>query len=868
MNPRRKPAPVRLEWPLPDTIADMLPSDVLAALTAWSPKADADATIVDWARAAAAHLRPQSANTATRYARAILRHGIRLHDLGMDPTSSDAFTPAHIEATIAAVFSGLPASTRANETSALRKAGRLLGPHTPKATGAGATRASSSTPYSGTEAEALLINALHLPSARRRRELTCMVALSLGAGLNAQEICALHVGDICTGADGSTVTTSTGAIPVLTDYTSALHEVLVAVGATHRQHQRRRHRCHELLRHQPRHDRLEHLACGCHLARLPAQPGPTACSCPRATPEPPLSERAARTLPGSRRPATAAPARQRDRMSVYVSGHLAISDAVFEQSRQLVNRSGLAGWATNRFTDRLGDYKGGRKAELGFRPLLVGMALCAVTGQGMVLRDVVRTLNALTAAQKSRCDCPAQVSERMVSRRFNALAEMLDASPHSERNRAWIAAHGTKAWTDEAAEREQALQHFIDTLIGASIPARHRATGTTSLAIDATGVASWARQNKKWANKNTATDPDAAWRAHASTKVPAGTKTGKTSFASKAWYGYWLHALVRIPEMTTRKNGQVVFTDTPLFIEAVSLTSAAADMAVEGADLLARHTLASAASPGDIVMDRAYSHGYERFLEPARALGYIPHFGLRTDQLGVNGSVRGMIIVDGQPYSPAMPKRLRHIDPPTIPGATRAEIEAWQAAVAERAPYAIRLRSIDKDTGELHYSCPAARDFTGARCPVKPESLTWAPTLPTLAGPIGTPAGDICAMQRLKVQAEDLPLWQPHPYGSAAWWASMGRRARVEGAFGCLKNTSATGMVRGAVRVMGRAKTAIMVAMFAAATNLHTAQRADDAETANPGDHSPAPVKKRGPRPRTRRLAGVRAALAATSASP
>jgi integrase len=152
---------------------------------------------------------------------------MRLHGLGIDPTvSSETFSPAHIEATIAGEFSRLPASTRANETSALRKAARLLGLHSPQADVASAGRAASSTPYTATEAEALLISALHLPSARRRKELTCMVALSLGAGLSTQEISALHVGDINTGAGGATVTTSIGAIPILSTYVQALHEVL------------------------------------------------------------------------------------------------------------------------------------------------------------------------------------------------------------------------------------------------------------------------------------------------------------------------------------------------------------------------------------------------------------------------------------------------------------------------------------------------------------------------------------------------------------------------------------------------------------------------------------------------------------------
>lgn len=232
MNPRRKPTPVRLTWPLNETTASTLTPDVHAALAAWTPAAAAPAHIIDWSRAAAAGLRPGSASTATRYARAILRHATRLHDLGIDPTTgNEAFETTHIEATIASTLAQLPASTRANETSALRKAARTLG-GTAAAVAGGAGRPTSSTPYAPHQAQQLLIAALHLPSARRRKELTCMVTLSLGAGLHTQEICALTAGDITFNADSILVPTGIGAIPVLNAYAGALREVLTDQPAT------------------------------------------------------------------------------------------------------------------------------------------------------------------------------------------------------------------------------------------------------------------------------------------------------------------------------------------------------------------------------------------------------------------------------------------------------------------------------------------------------------------------------------------------------------------------------------------------------------------------------------------------------------
>ncbi len=49
---------------------------------------------------------------------------------------------------------------------------------------------------------------------------------------------------------------------------------------------------------------------------------------------------------------------------------------------------------------------------------------------------------------------------------------------------------------------------------------------------------------------------------------------------------------------------------------------------------------------------------------------------------------------------------------------------------------------------------------------------------------------------------------------------TFNRRSRVEGWFGNLKNDNTEALGRGAFRVMGVCKTSLMIAVFAAATNL------------------------------------------------
>ncbi len=86
----------------------------------------------------------------------------------------------------------------------------------------------------------------------------------------------------------------------------------------------------------------------------------------------------------------------------------------------------------------------------------------------------------------------------------------------------------------------------------------------------------------------------------------------------------------------------------------------------------------------------------------------------------------------------------------------------------------------------------------------------------------------------------------------------------MEGSFGCLKDEATQNLNRGSIRVMGRAKTALMVVFLASAVNIRLARKLRD--TADRPQGAPEQRRPRGPRARTRRLAALREQRAAAAA--
>lgn len=155
-------------------------------------------------------------------ARAALRHANRLAADGIPLSAEQALTPAQVEHTIATVFHPEASAAGTSRAGALRAAARTLNPAAWPAMTPGAGRKPPAAPYTSGEAAALLDTATKLSSARRRRELTAVVALTCGAGLTGAEAARTSWADITCGDGAVSVHVDGRTIPVLSAYAPAL----------------------------------------------------------------------------------------------------------------------------------------------------------------------------------------------------------------------------------------------------------------------------------------------------------------------------------------------------------------------------------------------------------------------------------------------------------------------------------------------------------------------------------------------------------------------------------------------------------------------------------------------------------------------
>jgi len=537
---------------------------------------------------------------------------------------------------------------------------------------------------------------------------------------------------------------------------------------------------------------------------------------------------------------------------------------------------------------------GGAPRIMTVTALLTSLLLLAMLEQPLLLRDAARLLDRLAPTSRRMLGLPGRraITERMVSRMWNDIAEQLDPSPHAERNMHlfdpgfWrahglidpeeqqpataVAASSGSSITDPLvaadvaiaadavlAQRAERLREVIARCLQATLQRAQVPEHTGSYAIDASLMASWARQRSRTARKSIPahrrTDPDAGWRAIK---------------GRDAIWGYAIHALVRVPEKAP--PGQRPAVEIPALIEAFDVTSARAYNTTAGMALLER-TIARneqhdqqagrAHRPRrDLLADREYGRD-ARWQAHAFACGFDTVFDLAAEQRGLTSiASNGALIIDGLPYSPGTPMRLRTL-PRLGPFATIAQRASVAEAASERERYRLRAQGPRRDDGSLDLACPASTLVRAVRCDNKPASLQLPITRPAIgtALPVITQPGKptACAQAKTRIGFDELPFWQQDAWMTPQWQASYGRRNLVEGAFGNLKNDPAQDITRGRIHVMGRAKTTLMLAFAAMAHNLRIA--AISATTPPPS----APPKARTPRLRSRRMQHARLRITA-----
>lgn len=390
---------------------------------------------------------------------------------------------------------------------------------------------------------------------------------------------------------------------------------------------------------------------------------------------------------------------------------------------------------------------------------------------------------------------------------------------------------------EERDYRRRNLAAICDTLITATHVVTRQGT---SYAVDETGVWSWSVSSRKptFKAKSEIVDEDEDPAPPTGGEEPAGSesqdsepthgssvegdvnahreakqcnfaawgsKTHKSGGVS-SYYGYGLHALVRVPDVI--KKGGVATADPyrePLLVEQIALTPASTDIVDPTLDMIHR-VIGRGLHVGDLIGDRHYSYKkYERWALPLAKFGIRQVLDMRARDHGPQ-DYKGAVILDGTPHCPMTPQGLRGIDRPGLT-ATREETDEYQRLITERQQYAMARKKTPQQgcDGKTRWLCPAAAGKIG--CSMLPGSE--AASL-QVGSPIVRPPADLesdfCKPKPPVVQIPAhtvMKYQQAEYYGSLPWLISFNRRTYVEGIFGNLKNMDTRSIKRGFTRFIG-----------------------------------------------------------------
>lgn len=289
------------------------------------------------------------------------------------------------------------------------------------------------------------------------------------------------------------------------------------------------------------------------------------------------------------------------------------------------------------------------------------------------------------------------------------------------------------------------------------------------------------------------------------------TKTHKNGKQS-SFFGFFMNTLVRVPDVVA---GQVQKDTEPLLIERMRLTPAGADIVASTLEMLDQ--LADEERPvRDLLGDRHYS--YKKFDRWARQLWrrlIHPVLDLRKTDHGTR-DYEGMTFIDGWPHCPAMPVTFQTLERPGVMAPKEAH-DKFKQEIAKRAAYAMSRNKTPYPDGRTQWGCPALDGKVG--CPLREDTVENARKyrLPIITNPPAEP-GKPCTQKLVLVPPSELVKYVQDDYwGSDDWYLSYGRRSYVEGVFGNLKNPNTENIHRGFIQMVGI--TNVTLAMAAAAVS-------------------------------------------------
>jgi hypothetical protein len=186
---------------------------------------------------------------------------------------------------------------------------------------------------------------------------------------------------------------------------------------------------------------------------------------------------------------------------------------------------------------------------------------------------------------------------------------------------------------------------------------------------------------------------------------------------------------------------------------------------------------------------------------------------LVTHQRGIRPFAGEALLLDGQLYSPMLPKELRDLrSPPRY--ATGPYLAAYQDRFNQRARWRLVRHSAPDDDGVTRWRCPFCAGLLRSRR--FPKTMRRSRGAPLVSVPEEVTH---CCSGILSAPPAELPITQRIPFGTTAWRISMNRRQVVESVNSALKGAFAD-LSRGFFRVFGRTKISVLLGFTVAAYNL------------------------------------------------
>jgi len=577
--------------------------------------------------------------------------------------------------------------------------------------------------------------------------------------------------------------------------------------------------------------------------------------------------------------------------------HGPVDDAQVRRAMQVISRSGLVPFWTSRLTPTPLVLPDGTKVNKGGQPrtginvlgLLVAMLLVAVDRKPMFLTEFTKMLHhrispamrwwsilrdapqrlADDAATASPADKTAARREehnalKQVDRLFHAMIAPVDPSPLPKnriRTKAELHAKALPLTEQDRLDRQLLLDWVTGRLLEATwlmLPRGVRRAWKGSVGHDATFVATWARGHAK-GSPNASTDPDASYYVRNGDHKAPDDIGGKhhPDGTPKSKFGYEAEITV-IGADNPSDARRFPFLALGVRLHRPGFSPGANCVAVLD-DISRRHLLADPETgvllphgihpdgphperhpTGHLGADRAYNNSTpDNWILPALALGYVPVFDYKDEDLGYQGNHEGAVLVDGTLYSPSITNR------PALVNATKdlhdhkITNEQHTTFIMERERYALREIEVLRDedghpTGTVKYGCGAGGKVGGSRrptlkCDQKPPSLvSTGPNdarlhvqLPLAVANEGPPP--ICTQQTVTFGPDVLRKHrQPLAHKSPNWNAVFNAlRNTIEGFNGLAKDGSKQPIEPAdRRRIRGLAATSLIVAFLIAARNL------------------------------------------------